>query len=125
MTVDDIQNDARKEDGEMLIRRFVSNVGYDYIQHHKKKTARIHPDFSEDTRIFWKEIEERLQKPVVIGFDREKCIARLREEGIKQEKLCSRADSTSSYHYGLKQAYYDAIRIVEDCLVMDEIEQTN
>lgn len=36
MSIEDIQNDARKEDGEMLIRRFVSNVGYDYIQHHKK-----------------------------------------------------------------------------------------
>ena len=46
MSIEDIQNDARKEDGEMLIRRFVSNVGYDYIQHHKKKTARVHPDFS-------------------------------------------------------------------------------
>ena len=41
---------------------------------------------------------------------------RLREEGSKQAELCSRTDSTSSYHYGLKQAYYDAIRIVEDCL---------
>ena len=106
MSVKDIQIDARREDGDMLIRRFVSNVGYDYIQHSK-------------------EIEERLQKPVVIGFDREKCIARLREEGSKQAELCSRTDSTSSYHYGLKQAYYDAIRIVEGCLIMNEIEQTN
>ena len=116
MSIEDIQNDARKEDGEMLIRRFVSNVGYDYIQHHKKKTARVHPDFSDETRIFWNEIEERLQKPVTIGFDRDKCISKLREEAAKQDKLCSEADYASSYHYGLKQAYYDAIRIVEDCL---------
>lgn len=122
MTVEDIKNDAQKEDGEMLIRRFVSNVGYDYIQHYKKETAKIHPDFSEETRIFWKEIEERLQKPVVIGFDREKCISKLREEAGKQAELCSRTDSTSSYHYGLKQAYYDAIRIIEDCLAMAEVK---
>ena len=125
MSVEDIQINARREDGDMLIRRFVSNVGYDYIQHSKENTAKVHPDFSDETRIFWKEIEERLQKPVVIGFDREKCIARLREEGSKQAELCSRTDSTSSYHYGLKQAYYDAIRIVEGCLIMNEIEQTN
>ena len=125
MSVEDIQIDARREDGDMLIRRFVSNVGYDYIQHSKENTAKVHPDFSDETRIFWKEIEERLQQLVVIGFDREKCIARLREEGSKQAELCSRTDSTSSYHYGLKQAYYDAIRIVEGCLIMNEIEQTN
>ena len=116
MAIEDIQNDARKEDGEMLIRRFVSNVGYDYIQHHKKGTAKVHPDFSEETRIFWKEIESRLIKPVTIGFDRDKCISKLREAAAKQAQLCSEADYASSYHYGLKQAYYDAIRIVEDCL---------
>ena len=116
MTIEDIQNYARKEDGEMLIRRFVSNVGYDYIQHHKKKTERVHPDFSEETRIFWKEIEERLQKPVTIGFDRDKCISKLREVAAKQAQLYSEADYASSYHYGMKQAYYNAIRIVEDCL---------
>lgn len=116
MSIEDIQNDARKEDGEMLIRRFVSNVGYDYIQHHKKDTAKVHPDFSEETRILWEEIEERLQKPVVIGFDREKCIAKLKEEAENQSKLCSRADYASSYHYGLKQAYWNAVRIVEGCL---------
>ena len=116
MSIEDIQNDVRKEDGEMLIRRFVSNVGYDYIQHDKKNTAHIQPDFSEETKILWSEIEERLQKPVVIGFDREKCIAKLREAAAKQAQLCSEADYASSYHYGLKQAYYDAIRIVEDFL---------
>ena len=116
MSIEDIQNDARKEDGEMLIRRFVSNVGYDYIQHHKKMSSKIHPDFSDETCIFWKEIEERLQKPVTIGFDREKCISKLRKLAAKQDKLCSEADYASSYHYGLKQAYYDSIRIIEDCL---------
>ena len=120
MTSEDIENDYRREDNEMLVRRFVGNVGYDYIQHHKKNSSKVHPDFSDETRIAWKEIEERLQKPVVIGFDREKCIARLREEGRKQAELCSRTDSTSSYHYGLKQAYYDAIRIIEDCLTKAE-----
>ena len=123
MSIEDIQNDARKEDGEMLIRRFVSNVGYDYIQHDKKDTAKLHPEFSEETRIFWEEIEERLQKPVAIGFDREKCIAKLKEEADKQSKLCSRADYASSYHYGLKQAYYNAISIVEDCLTKAEEER--
>ena len=116
MSKEDVQNDARKEDGEMLIRRFVSNVGYDYIQHHKKMSSKVHPEFSEETRFFWKEIEERLHNPVALGFDRDKCISMLKEKAEKQAKLCSSVDSMSSYHYGLKQAYWDAMRIVEDCL---------
>ena len=120
MTREDIENDYRREDNEMLVRRFVGNVGYDYIQHHKKNTSNVHPDFSDETRIVWKEIEERLQNPVTIGFDREKCISMLKEEADKQSKLCSRADYASSYHYGLKQAYWEAIRIMEDCLTKAE-----
>lgn len=116
MTIEDIQNDARKEDGEMLLRRFVRSVGYDYIQHSKKKTSKVHPDFSDETRIFWEEIEERMQKPVTVDFDKDKCISKLREEAAKQAEMCMEANYTSSYHYGLKQAYYGAVRIVEECL---------
>ena len=36
MTREDIENDYRREDNEMLVRCFVGHVGYDYIQHHKK-----------------------------------------------------------------------------------------
>lgn len=116
MTREEMQNHYRKEENEMLVRRFVGHVGYDYVEHHEKKTAQLHPDFSEETRIVWKEIEERLQKPVTLGFDREKCISMLKEEAAKQSAMCSKADYTSSYHYGLKEAYWDAIRIIEDCL---------
>ena len=51
MTREDIENDYRREDNEMLVRRFVGHVGYDYIQHHKKNTSNVHPDFSDETRI--------------------------------------------------------------------------
>ena len=120
MKREDMENHYRREDNEMLVRRFVGLVGYDYVQHRKKNTAKIHPDFSEETRIVWKEIEERLQNPVTIGFDREKCISMLKEKAAKQAELCSKADYASSYHYGLKQAYCDAIRIIEDCLTKSE-----
>lgn len=47
MTKEEMGNHYRREDNEMLVRRFVGHVGYDYIQHHKKNTAKVHPDFSE------------------------------------------------------------------------------
>lgn len=119
MTKEEMQNHYRKEENEMLLRRFVGHVGYDYVEHQEKQTAQWHPDFSEETRIVWEEIAERLQKPVTIGFDREKCISMLKEKAAKQAEMCTRADYTSSYHFGLKQAYWDAIRIIEDCLVKE------
>ena len=61
-----------------------------------------------------------MKKPVAIGFDREKCISMLKEEAAKQAEMCSNADYASSYHYGLKQAYWEAIRIIEDCLTKAE-----
>lgn len=105
---------AAREDDEMLIRRFVAAVGYDYIRHHKKHTAQIHPDFSEETLVVWNEIKSRLKGTVVLDFDREGALAELRESGKEQAKLCETADFTSSYHFGLKQAYYDAMRIIEN-----------
>lgn len=114
LTKQDRIDDAAREDDEMLIRRFVAAVGYDYIQHHKKDTAQIHPDFSEETQIFWREIESRLKGTTVLDFDREGALAELRENGKEQAKICQTTDSTSSYHFGLKQAYYDAMRIIEN-----------
>lgn len=114
LTKQDRIDDAAREDDEMLIRRFVAAVGYDYIQHHKKHTAQIHPDFSEETQIFWQEIKNRLKGTTVLDFDREGALAELRENGKEQAKLCQTADFTSSYHFGLKQAYYDAMRIIEN-----------
>lgn len=107
-------DDAAREDDKMLIRHFVGAIGYDYIQHHKKNTAKIHPDFSEDTRIFWREIESRLKGTTVLDFDREGALAELKEKGKQQAELCKIADYSTSYHYGLKCAYYEAMRIIEE-----------
>lgn len=114
LTKQDRIDDAAREDDEMLIRRFVAAIGYDYIQHYKKDTAQIHPDFSEETQIFWREIKSRLKGTTVLDFDREGALDELKENGKEQAKLCQTADFTSSYHFGLKQAYYDAMRIIEN-----------
>jgi len=113
ITKQDRIDDAAREDDEILIRRFVAAVGYDYIQHHKKHTAQIHPDFSEETLVFWNEIKSRLKGTVVLDFDREGALAELRENYTTQKELSQRADYSSSYHFGLKNGYSDAISIIE------------
>ena len=113
ITKQDRIDDAAREDDEMLIRRFVAAVGYDYIQHHKKKTAQIHPDFSEETLVFWREIKSRLKGATVLDFNREGAMAELKENYTNQADLCKKADYSSSYHFGLKNGFSDAMRIIE------------
>ena len=110
---DERKDSIAKEDDEMLIRYFVAGIGYDYIEHHEKHTSQIYPDFSERTIDLWNEIKSRLKGTTVLDFDREGAIGELREKGKQQSLLCETADHTSSYHYGLKSAYYEAIRIIE------------
>ena len=114
MTSEEIKQNAAKEDNDMIVRRFVGMVGYDYIKHYKKNTPQINPDFSEETRIFWREIENRLKEPTVLNFDWKGCIECLEEKAKDQAAMCKTADHTSSYHYGLKSAYWEAIKIIND-----------
>lgn len=111
---EELIHDAETEENDMIVRRFVGMVGYDYIEHYKKDTPQIHPDFSEDTRMFWKEIESRLKEPTVLNFDWQACVNQLEEQAKQQAEMCKRADYSSSYHYGLKTAYWEAIRIIKE-----------
>lgn len=121
ITEQEIRNDYAREDNSMLIRRFVAAVGHDYIQHDKKNTSQIHPDFSKETQIIWEEIESRLNTPTVLNFDKDKCLSIIRGQAKDQEEMCKRADYTSSYHYGLKQAHYEDIRIIKECITKEKI----
>lgn len=119
-TEEEIKLDAAKEDNDMIVRRFVGMVGYDYINHYKKNTPQIHPDFSAETRIFWREIESRLKEPTTLKFKWKECIECLEKKAKDQAAMCKTADHTSSYHYGLKSAYWEAIRIISDYIEEEE-----
>ena len=120
ITPKNLTDNIAREDNEMLIRRFVAAVGYDYIEHDKKHSAQIHPDFSEDTIALWQEIEDRLHGTVTLVFDREQCESeihkRMREQG---EIMKEGATYTSSYHYGIHSGLSIALRIVEDCVTKE------
>jgi len=108
-------NDAAKENSEMLLRRFVAAVGFDYVQHDKKHTSQIHPDFSEETLLLWQEVENRLHEPTVLEFDFDSAYSELTEKCNEQAKMCEKADSTSSYHYGLMQGFSLAAQMLKKC----------
>ena len=116
----DKENRIAQESNEMLLRIFVSAIGYDYIAHHEKHTAQIHPDFSEDTVKLWKEIESRLKAPTCLAFNIDKANEMLHEEIDKQHGIIEQAEyATQSYHAGIKTGLNVAISIMRQCIRKD------
>ena len=113
----DKENRLAQESNEMLLRIFVSAIGYDYIAHHEKHTAQIHPDFSEDTVKLWKEIESRLKAPTCLAFDIDKAYEMLKEEIDKQYGIIKLNEyATQSYHAGIKTGLNVAYSIIRLCI---------
>lgn len=114
-----LENDSliAQESNEMILRFFVSAIGYDYIAHHEKHTAQVHPDFSEDTVKLWKEIESRLKAPTCLTFDVDKAYEMLKEEIDKQYGIIQQNEyATQSYHAGIKTGLNVAIQIMKLCI---------
>ena len=110
-----------QESNEMLLRIFVSAIGFDYIAHHEKKTAQVHPDFSGDTIALWHEIESRLKQPECLNFDAEKAENTLKEEIDKQYGIIQQREmATLSYHAGIESGLRLAKTIIRDCMKRGE-----
>jgi hypothetical protein len=119
----DTGNRIAQESNEMLLRTFVSAIGYDYIAHHEKHTAQIHPDFSEDTVKLWKEIESRLKAPTCLTFNIDKANEILNEEIDKQYGIIEQNEyATQSYHAGIKTGLTVARSIMRLC-IMKEVNE--
>ena len=105
-------NEIAQETNDMLVRRFVAAIGYDY---HQDYSPHLYPKFSEDTVMLWNEIERRLQAPTCLDFDKDGTIAEIRAEAQKQtDILRGGPDYASSYHYGVRSGLQLALRIIED-----------
>ena len=115
-----------QESNEMLLRIFVSAVGFDYIAHHKKNTAQFHPDFSEDTIALWHEIESRLKQPECLTFNKEKAYEMLNEEINKQYGIIQQNEvATLSYHAGIESGLRLAKSIIKECMKREGHDERN
>lgn len=104
------KNEIARESNEMLLRRLVASVGYDYRQDY---SPHIHPDFSDDTVAMWEEVERRMTAPKCLAFDREACIAQIREEDRNQRLIIGAgADYTTSYHVGIRSGLNFALKAI-------------
>lgn len=107
-----IDNDEiARETNEMLVRRFVAAVGYDYKQDY---SPHIYPDFSEDTVALWEEIERRMTSPECLNFHYDDCLAEIRSDIATQSDILNGGvDYATSYHYGIRSGLNMALGAIE------------
>lgn len=114
------KNQIAKLDNNLLVSMFVSNVGADYKTDY---SPHIHPDFSDDTKALWSEIEVRIHGRETLDFDRKKFLSRCNEELKKQDDILNAGpDYSTSYHYGIRSGLNIALRIMSECLTASEDE---
>lgn len=105
-----------KLENKYLLGMFVTCIGADYQTDYEPK---IYPNWSEDSKRLWTEIESRMKEPTVLDFDKDGCIEQIRQEIRKQNELASPPDYTTSYHVGIASGLNTAWRIIEDHIRSD------
>ena len=105
------KDNIARETNEMLVRRFVAAVGYDYRQDY---SPHIYPEFSEDTVALWEEIERRMTEPKCLNFYHDECVEEIRNDIKTQSDILNGgADYTTSYHYGVRSGLNMALTAIE------------
>ena len=114
------QETAPLEDDKTVIGRFVASVGHDFADHRKKKTAQIWPDWSDETKALWGEIESRLTTPKCLEFDADGCIAAISDEIDTQRQMANKADYTTSWRVGICDGLKKAWRLIREHMTSSE-----
>ena len=101
--IDDVLPLAEKSE---LVASFVREVMYDTEKHADDE----HWSWSDNTKAYWQEIEDRLNHPMVLDFDRDSCLDVLYAESSEQGALASRCDYATSYHKGIQSGIQISIK---------------
>lgn len=117
MTKDDI----RRMSNEDLVSQFVACVGADYKTDY---APYVYPNFSEETREMWGEIEQRMSGVVTLGFNRSFFEKTMYDETKKQKEIVdSGPDYSTSYHVGIRSGLNLAFRIAMESLKVEDGEK--
>ena len=98
-----------KEDPKFIIGRFVMSIQHDVLNK-DPHSASIYPEWSEETILWWNEIESRMTAPACLNFDWENAKEILKNE-IDQEtdhmKHCDKSQVSwrDGIIYGLNRAW--------------------
>lgn len=96
---------------------FVTCIGADY---HTDYAPSVYPDWSEDSKMLWTEIENRMKEPTVLHFDKDKCLGKIMDEIKNQNSITKFTDYATSYHVGIISGLDLAYKIIEECVGVKE-----
>ena len=107
------KNDTARENPKFVIGSFVMCVAADLANKDKHSPA-IWPEWSEDTKLWWKEIEQRMTRPACLNFDWEAAKQEIREAVENEEHfLNGQQDYMTSWRVGIKDGLWKAYNIME------------
>ena len=111
------KEDTAKEKSENLVGRFLLCAAVDLAEHRKANKAKIWPEWSEETKLWWEEIDSRMKEPACLNFDREEAQKRIKEKIDQQRKIMGRGlEHDTSWRVGIVDGLWDAWNIMEDCI---------
>jgi len=117
------REDTAKEESENLVGRFIICAAVDLADHRAAHKAEIWPEWSEETKLWWEEIDSRMKEPVCLNFDWKEAQKRIEEKADQQKKIMgSRQEHDTSWRVGLRDGLWDAWRIMEDCIHINKTE---
>ena len=92
-----------------LVATFVREVMYDTETHADDE----HWSWSDNTKAYWQELEDRLKEPTCMEFNYKECTDALYSMASEQNALARRCDYTTSYHKGIESGIRSSIREID------------
>ena len=102
-----------REDPKYVIGHLIMSVSADLANINPYEPA-IWPEWSEDTKAWWDEIEQRMNRPACLNFDWEAAKKEIREAVENEEHfLKGNRDHMTSWRVGIKDGLWRAYNIME------------
>ena len=109
-----------REDPKYVIGHLIMSVAADLANKDPHDPA-IWPEWSEDTKAWWDEIEQRMTRPACLNFDWESAKKELKEAvDNEMDFLKGNRDHMTSWHVGIKDGLWKAYSIMEKYVKVKE-----
>lgn len=108
------KNITARENPKFIVGSLIMCVAMD-LANKDKHDPSIWPEWSEDTKAWWTEIEERMTRPACLNFDWEAAKKEIREAVENEEHFLNGSSDymTSSWRFGVKDGLWKAYGIME------------
>ena len=117
------KNATAREDPKFALGSFIMCVAVDLANKDKHDPA-IWPEWSEDTKLWWEEIEQRMTRPACLNFDWEAAKQEIRDAVENEEHfLKGNQDHMTSWRVGIKDGLWRAYNIIEKYVTVKEDER--